>query len=129
MWYSLLRTKIEPIVMRNDLFYFVALLLAFLAYSLFRTFGSFYYFIIAGCWMMTIIVGLTMKIKIENPFLDFLGEHVLAFYVFHRLPMVLTLSMDMDIVSKFIFSFLATSILALMHDKIIKRLDPLLFKK
>lgn len=129
MWYSLLRKGIEKVVMRNDIVYLIALLMAFLAYTLFRTFGSFYYFNICGCWLMTIIVGITMKIKIDNPFLQFLGRHVLAFYVFHRLPMVLTFSMEMDTVSKCIFSFLATSILALIHDKIIEFLDPILFNR
>lgn len=129
MWYSLLRKKIEAVVMRSDILYLIALLLAFMAYSLFRTFGSYYYFIICGCWLMTIIVGITMKIRIDNPFLQFLGKHVLAFYIFHRLPMVFTLSMEMDTVSKCIFSFLLTSILVLLHDKIIEKLDPILFNR
>lgn len=123
MWYSLLRSPIERIVMRNDLFYCIALLLAFLAYTLFRHFGSFYYFIICGCWLMTVIVGLTMKVKINNPFLQFVGQHLLAFYAFHRLPMVLTRSMEMDIVSKFVFSFLVTAIIALIHDRITGWID------
>jgi len=127
MWYSLLRSKIEPIVMRNDLIYFIALLIAFLAYLLFRSFGSFYYFIICGCWLMTLIVGLTMKIKVDNPFLQFLGTHVLGFYSLHRIPMMIASPWDMALVYKFVFCFLVTCILVLIHESITKWIDRRLF--
>lgn len=129
MWYALIRKPIEKLVMHNDLMYCCAMLLAFMAYTLFRTFGSFYYFIICGCLLMTIIVGITMKVSIDNPFLQYLGRNVQGFYICHRLPLLLTKGMQMDIVSKFIFSFLATAIICFVFDYITKWIDRLVISR
>lgn len=123
MWYSLIRKPIEKIVMHNDFIYCVAMLLTFMAYSLFRNFGSFYYFIICGCFLMTLIVGITMKVSIDNPLLQYLGRNVQGIYLFHRLPLLLTRQMNMGIVPKFIFSVLATAVLCFVFSYITKWID------
>jgi hypothetical protein len=93
---------------------------AFMLYLVFRMFGSFYYFIICGCFMMTIIVGLTMKVRIGNAFLQFLGSHVFGFYVFQRLPMYYASKLPTNNASKFIISVLATAIMSMVFDKLVK---------
>lgn len=129
MWYSLIRRYIERIVMHNDFTYCVAMLLAFMAYSFFRNFGSFYYFIICGCFLMTLIVGITMKVSIDNPLLQYLGRNVQGIYIFHRLPLRLTLEMNMSIVSKFIFSVLVTAVLCFAFEIITKWIDRVILSR
>lgn len=123
MWYSLIRKPVEKIVMHNDFAYCAAMLLAFMAYSFFRNFGSFYYFIICGCFLMTLIVGVTMKVNIDNPLLQYLGRNVQGIYIFHRLPLRLTKEMNMDTVSKFIFSLFATAVLCFLFEYVTKWID------
>lgn len=127
MWYSLLRKKIDPIVMKNDFLYCAAMLLSFLGFYFFRQLGSFYYFIICGCFGMTFVVVLMMKVSLDNPFLQFLGTHVLGFYAFHRLPMIVIAPADWKNAYNFIFCFIVTSLLVLAHEWFIKWMDKKIF--
>lgn len=129
MWYSLLRRHIEKIVMYNDLVYLIILILAFCGFTVFRRFGSFYFFIICGCFFCMTIVGLTMKISINNEILQFLGRHVFGFYAFQRLPMRLVSTMRLENWEKFIISVLATAALSVGFDYVAGWLDRVLFSK
>jgi hypothetical protein len=85
--------------------------------------GSFYYFIICGCFMMTVIVGITMKVSIDNPLLQFLGQNVMGIYAFHRLPLLLVRDSGLDTVSRVIFSMLATAVLCFVFNYTRKWID------
>ena len=127
MWYSLLRRKIEPVVMKNDLIYFSSILFAFLGYLWFSRLGSFYFFIITGCMMMTLIIGVSMKVSIDNPVLQFLGNHILGYYALQRIPMILLAKSEMNAVCNYIVCWLATTVLVLIYDRIIVFVDRRLF--
>ena len=114
--YSLLRTKVERFVMHNDLVYFLSLLIVFVLFSWIRTFGSFYFFMITGCLLMMIIVGISMKVSIDNPVLQFLGNHILPVYLFHRIPMLVLGRFELGNVTKFILIVLITCIFSLLYD-------------
>lgn len=129
MWYSLLRIHIEKMVMYNDLAYLIALLLAFFGFAIFRRFGSFYFFIICGCFFCMTIVGLTMKVSINNEILQFLGRHVFGFYVFQRLPMRIVSTMQLESWEKCIISILATAALSVGFDYVANWLDKVVFSK
>jgi len=129
IYYSLLRERIDKIIMHNDIFYTTALLLALIFWMFTRRLGSFYYFIVCGCFFMTVIVILTMKISIDNVYLQFVGKHVFAFYAFHRLPLRILTYTELGNAEKMVISVVATCLIALCFDYIAMWLDRILFSR
>lgn len=125
VWYSLFRPYVEKVVMHSDLIYCIAMLLAFVGFAVFRSFGSFYFFIVCGCFFTIFIVGLTMKVTFGNALLRYAGKHVFGFYVFHRLPMIVIQNLRMESWEKFVISFFATCILVQLFDYVIGWLNDL----
>ena len=70
MWYSLYRSKIEKLVMRNDASYFFVLLLALSLYGIFYSryqIGVWYYSGLAIIFALLVIL-LSLKVQLDNPF-------------------------------------------------------------
>lgn len=129
VWFSLLRRYIEKIAMCHDIMYLLTLIITFFGFTIFRRFGSFYYFIICGCFFCMSIVILTMKVSVNNSVLQFLGRHVFGFYALQRLPMKLISATQLETWEKFLISILATAVLSVVFDYIAAWLNRIFFCK
>lgn len=132
MWFSILRPKIEAVVMKHDFWYIVALLAAIGGFFCMRMlqyripFG----FSLYGIAFMILLVILSMKIAPDNRFLQYLGDNVFEIYILQRIPMRLMLSFGIAKNSPVVFillSFGITCVLSFLFRKAMNRLDKRLF--
>ena len=91
---------------------------------------SYEVFVIAG---IVLLLALSLKVRVSNPIIEFLGKYVFEIYILQRIPMIL---LKPYIPQKYIFfavSFIATIIFAFLFRFIEKPVDKLidgqLFKK
>ena len=130
MFYSLYKNDLEKVLKEKGvyivvLFIFINLFLVYFALKK--------YFLIDLLLMIVfslLIVLLSMKIKVGNKVLFWLGEHVFGFYVLQRIPMIFFGGISFISKNMFIYFglvFVVTGILSVGFDKLIKRLDRLLF--
>lgn len=129
MWFSLLKPHLEKMMMKNNFTYLLSLLFFGTGYAFLHTFGSFYFFIICCCFFCAFIVCITMKLSINNSFLQFAGKHVFGIYAFQRLPMRMIRNTQHQTWEKFIISFIATCLLCCVFDYVIMYLDKYLFNR
>lgn len=134
VWYSILREKMEKIVMQNDILYCAAMAFAFMAYHWLsgRTGKSTWIYQIYALFFVILVVGVAMKISYCNAFLDFLGSHIFSIYILQRIPMMILNWKGIyknDNASFFLLSFVLTCILALAYDFCMNKLDGLIFAK
>jgi len=132
MWYSLLRQRVESLVMKKDLLYILALLAAALGFLCARRlqyripFGM----SLHGIFFMILLTLLTMKISPDNRFLQYLGNNVFEIYILQRIPMRLMRSFRIARHQPVVFvllSFGITCILAWLFRKAMKKLDSKIF--
>lgn len=133
MWYSLLRDKIEKVIMKNDLVYTIVGGITVALYYLFflkRKSGIEWY----TAWaimFMALVVLFTMKMKIGNRILDWFGAHIFSVYILQRIPMIILKHLGLNESHKYAFivvSFFATIVLAAVFDRVISKLDELIYK-
>lgn len=90
--YSEFREEIERLVMKNDVTYYLTLLIVFVSYlvtySHRNSFGIEGYTAWAVCFISLVILA-TMKVRIYNRILEWFGMHVFSIYILQRLPMIL----------------------------------------
>ena len=132
MWYSLLRKKVEAIVMKNDLRYILCLLAALVGFFCMRhlqyriPFGMSLY----GIFFMILLVILSVKIAPDNRFLQYLGNNVFEIYILQRIPMRLMRSFRIARGQPVVFllmSFAITCFLAYLFRRAMNRLDRKVF--
>ncbi len=134
VFYSIGREKIEKFVMKNDIFYYLTMLIAAVCYYMcFTRRGIELYFYFGWTIFFTILVILvTMKIRFDNGFLQFLGSHVFSLYILQRLPMSFLKHyghMEEHPYFYFILSMMGTIVLALLYDKAIGYMDGKIWRK
>ncbi len=90
MLYSEFKEKIEKWVQKNDLVYLtvVVMLLGIYVLSFFRRwdYGIEGYTVWALSFIILLVV-ITMKININNPLLEWFGNHIFSIYILQRIPM------------------------------------------
>ncbi len=133
MWYSLLREKIERVVMKNDLIYLIVGGSAVALYYLFflKRKGGIEWYTAWAIMFMALVVLFTMKMKIGNRILDWFGSHIFSVYILQRIPMIILKHFGLNESHKYAFivvSFFATIVLAAVFDTVIARLDNMIYK-
>lgn len=134
MWYSFLRPWVEKVVMRSDACFCGCLLAAFYIFRKlmeFRTYSSWIYQLYA-IFFMVLLIGISMKFRLDNPFLQFLGRHTFSIYILQRIPMRFLEARGIfidDHVTMFILSFLTTCLLAIVFDCFLSWLDSRIFDR
>lgn len=133
VWYSLLREQIEKLVMRSDLLYFAALAFVFVVYRwISHRIGVSSWVYQLYAMLFVILVALcSMKVSLDNGFLQFLGKHTFSIYILQRLPMWYLSQKGYykgDTVAMFIISFLLTCVISLVFDWSMAKLDGFLFR-
>lgn len=131
MVFSLLKPYIDKIVMKNDTLWscgFAVLFAAFYIASRHR--GSSFVFNIFAILAVAMIMMINMKVKIENPILDFFGNHIFSFFILQRIPMIILSQLGLS-KHKYVFiiaSFIATVCIAPIFDNLMAKLDSKIYK-
>ena len=90
--YSEFRGEIERLVIKNDVTYYLTLLIVFVSYLVSykyrNSFGIEGYTVWAVCFISMVLLA-TMKVRIYNRILEWFGMHVFSIYILQRLPMIL----------------------------------------
>lgn len=133
MWYAYFKPTIDKIVMKNNIAYYSC---AAIAISVFVLVFSYRFrgveqYAIWACAFAAILVLAMMKIKITNPFFNFLGSHVFSIYILQRIPMIIMRKTGLNShpFNMFIMSFAITVAMALIFDFLMGKLDALLFER
>ena len=134
MIFSLVKNPLEKLVTKNDIIYYSAFALTFLAYTFFylKRSNGIEFYSMWGILFMALIVLITMKITVENGILEFFGSHVFSIYILQRLPMIILSKAGLASGHKYIFvvaCLVATIVLAVAFDAFTDKLDGFLFRK
>ena len=84
-YYSLSKTYIDHIILKNDIFYFGFLTIVIFVYYKVSTISSLLHITIKNSLFALLIVFISMKVKINNIFLQFLNIHSYSIYLLQRL--------------------------------------------
>ena len=84
MFYSLLRTNIEKVCMRNDICYTGCCVIVFVLYYYVYCHAreSIIYYSLWGLFFMVLVLLFSMKFSLKNSFLIWLGKNVFGIYIF-----------------------------------------------
>ena len=129
MMYSLLGDKIEKL-MKKKRFYYPALLLLSVVFIVLRfVIRNVATYSICACVFCLIIVLVTMKVKFDNPFLQFFGKYSFSIYILQRIPMMLLERVGISQPILFTaLAFAVTCIMAVIYDKAMNIIDKKLLK-
>ena len=133
MWYSLIREYAEKVVLKNDFLWLGSAVICFALFALFsfiRGSGIIFYSLWAIFFMLCIVL-LTMKVKIQNKALTWLGSHVFSLFILQRLPMILLRHIGFN-QYKYLFvavCFVLTLILSFAFDLLLQKTDSLIYKR
>ena len=134
MWYSHLREHVEKLVMRNDFVYLVTTFAAFAAFYWLRQFIYNHYLIhnLYAVVFLVLLLLISMKLRLDNGLLQFLGENTFGIYILQRIPMILLTHygiMKYSAVNMYIACFLITCILSLIFTGCLKMIDARSFQR
>jgi len=89
--YSLLKEKIEAVVMHNNYVYLLTVLLVLGIYilSFFRRFDGIEMYSVWGMSFVAMVLLFTMKVSVYNSLLEWFGEHIFSVYILQRIPMTI----------------------------------------
>ena len=131
LWYTI-KDKAEKLLSKSVFIYlavlgFMLALLVVAHHFSYRTVISMVYYIIMGI----IILMVTMKIQIQNKILEFFGKNLFAIYILQRIPMMIfdRLGLNENPYIFVILSFVATIVIAIPFNKLVSKLDGVIFKK
>lgn len=131
MIFSLVRSRVDKIIRKNDSFWFLAVgvfLTAFIV-CLYRLTNIVFYSVWALSFMAVLVLT-TMKIQIKNPILSWFGSHVFSMYMLQRIPMILLTHFGLNESHKYAFvaiSFAATVFLSHFFELAVGKIDGFLY--
>lgn len=140
MWFSLLKANYADMFStksnnrkHENIIYLIVLLCVFVLYIIaFHERDSSHWMRIAwNCLFSFLIILVTMKIRINNGILQFLGKHVFSIYILQRIPMILLKKCGMTSSHpyiSFILAFIATLVIAVCFDSVMLKVDKIVFK-
>lgn len=132
MIYGLFKDKLDKIMMYNDFIYTVFIGLTFTGFfSTYKTRGnSLIQYDLCCFFFLLLIVLLSMKIQLNNSFLQLMGNHIFGIYILQRIPMII-LSKTGFSSRRYLFliiSFIVTLGMTFVFDKCMSKIDKKLLK-
>ena len=131
MWFSRYKKQTEEFLRKEKSAWFLLFAVVAVAFVVFY-FVSFkvcnIFYLIAACFFCLIVVMLTMKIKIRNPALAFLGRHVFSIYMLQRLWYIPLSKIDMNRYVFLTISVVLTIISAVLFDLLMEKVKEKLIK-
>lgn len=88
--------------------------------------GNFVSYNVCACFFVLLITWITMKVKVENKILSWLGKNSFYIYIYMRIPMIMLSKVQFFSGHRYIFTVLAligTMLLSWMMSHIQKQLD------
>ena len=133
MVFSLLKPKIDNLLMKNDRNWGICVACSFVVMvlcNIVRYESVIFYnlFAISGAFLISVLM---MKIRTGNKILGWFSNHIFSFFILQRLPMLVMRRFGFN-KNTFIFviiSFVVTVMLSLAFDKLVGKLDGIIFKK
>ena len=119
MWYGYYKDRIEVILKKRGVYWVVsaAMILVFGIFWAYRYRCAGTVYIILSALFALVVVLVTMKVKVGNPILRFLGKHLFSIYILQRIPFMILQRFFENIYLYFIFSFLFTLMISILYDK------------
>ncbi len=112
--------------MRNYKKYFLTGVSSILLFYVLYKVGNFVSYNVCACLFVLIITWVTMKLKVENRILNWLGKHSFYIYIYMRIPMILLSKIQVFSRHRYVFavlSLLFTLLLSWIMACVQKRLD------
>lgn len=133
MIYGLLKDKIDKIVMKNDFIYTLFVAVAFAGFVYFYKIRGKGVEQFSACSVLfiAVIVLVSMKIQLNNEFLQLTGKHVFAIYILQRIPMMIFSKIGLAN-HRYLFliaTFIVTLGMTFVFDKCMNVIDKRLLKK
>lgn len=133
MIYGLFKEKLDKIIMKNDFIYTCFVAVAFAGFVFFyRMRGKgIEQYSICCFFFIAVIVLVSMKIRLNNEFLQLMGRHVFSIYILQRIPMMIFAKIGLTS-HRYIFliaTFIVTMGIAFVFDKCMSAIDKKLLKK
>lgn len=126
--FSLCRSKAEKIL-RNDSYYYIIIVSLVSIMILWRNYIGIDRYGFCACIFCLFIIVLSIKVKLDNKVLQWLGTQAFAIYILQRLPMLLFTSLGINSITPLfvILTIPSVLLLAYLYTKAIKALDIVLF--
>ena len=126
MLFSCYKEKIEYLVKQN---YVLTLTVNIIGFEIFYSINTFVTYNICACFFAMTIVLLTMKIKIQNNILNWLGKASFSIYILQRIPMIILsyLKVNRNVVMFTGLSFISVILIAILFEKFLNCLDNKIF--
>ena len=133
IWYSLLKERIEKILFKGDFLWWLALLISIISfcYSYAMRESAEGYLICMAIFLVTAVL-VTMKVRFDNAFLVFFGNHVFSVYMLQKLSFMFLRHLKLFKSYSsccFVISLAATVVMSLAFDYVTEKIDKRLFLK
>lgn len=134
MIFSLIKNIFDKIAAKKDVIWLGCTLGIFVLYNVFEHFkksGLIFYELWAILFAMLIVV-FTMKFKIGNKILDWVGSHVFSIYMLQRIPMMIFEKIGLAQNHKYIFVIACLAVtlgLSAGFDMITTKIDKLIYER
>ena len=131
MWYSKFHTRFEEMIMslKKYLIILLSTFIVFIVTYYLHHKGILLTYIFSSMAFSVIVVLLTMKIKIRNKGLTFLGKHVFSIYILQRLVLSIVSSIIANRYMAFAISLFFTIGVSVLFDHTFAFIDKLILKK
>ena len=123
--YCLLKDKIDKFVMCRK-HYLISGVFVIAMYVIFREGGSALLYNVCAIFFVLAITWFTMKVKINNPFIDWMGKYSFYIYIYMRIPMIILQNLGLFANNNYLFtivSFILTVSLAYIMSCVQKKID------
>ena len=92
MIFYTIKDKLDHFFKKHKKMYYVTGLFVFIVFIALYLRSSFITYNLCACCFCILIILMNMKLKIENPILNWLGIHSFSIYILQRLPMIVYLT-------------------------------------
>lgn len=130
MWFSCIKEKVD-LWCKEMKKYYLTMVSCFILFLILYIEGNLLAYAICACIFSLLCTFLTMKIKVYNNILLWLGEHLFSIYILQRVPMIILTACGLN-QNDFLFtaiSIIITLILVRGFDEFLKKLDRKVFDK
>lgn len=124
MIYACYKPEIDKSIKNNKIYYLSGLVCALVMFICYLARGTAFVYSVFTVVFSLAVVLITMKLKINNCFLQWFGRYSFSIYILQRLPMLIL--KQIGITKPVIFtsiSFFCTLLLACLFDRILKTAD------
>ena len=133
-YYSLLINNLNRIIMKNDIYYFTFLsfFIAFYYYFYIYKIRFIWINLITNCFFSLVVILISMKIRLNNEFLNLLNSHSYSIYLLQRIVMIFIYFKQYfknnDLI-RFFFEFIVILLISSIFDRYTFFIDNYFLKK